>query len=145
MNDNHSPVEAVQISDHVTLQGPTGVVGEFAKRLQEARNFASNALAMRMLWLGHRAWSDATFGTERGPVGALKHLAKEAQEAAENPTDLTEFADCLFLLWDGVHRAGFTMEQVVAAGEEKLKVLRTRTYDRNTPEDQPAEHDRSAG
>lgn len=100
---------------------------------------------MDRLWCGHRAWADETFGTRdvRGPVGALKHLAKEALEAAEDPTDLTEFADCLFLLWDGVHRAGFTMEQVVQAGFRKLQVLHTRSYDRNTPEDQPAEHDRS--
>lgn len=97
------------------------------------------------LWCGHRAWSDATFGTpqERGPVGALKHLAKEALEAAEDPTDITEFVDCLFLLWDGVHRAGFTMEQVIAAGFPKLQVLHGRAYDRSTPPDQPAEHDRS--
>ena len=32
----------------------------------------------------HAAWSDETFGSV-GPVGPLKHLAKEAIEAAEQP------------------------------------------------------------
>lgn len=33
----------------------------------------------------HGEWSQATFGSdaERGPIGALKHLAKEANEAVE--------------------------------------------------------------
>jgi hypothetical protein len=100
--------------------------------------------AMDRLWCGHRAWSDASFGTpaKRGPVGALKHLSKEALEAAENPTDVTEFADCLFLLWDAAHRAGFSMTEVVEAGFRKLQVLHTRHYP-EVPDGEPAEHDRS--
>ncbi|CAB5220201.1 Domain of unknown function DUF550 [uncultured Caudovirales phage] len=116
-----------------------------ALRLEAGGNSYVAFSDLDRLWCGHRAWSDATFGSpqERGPVGALKHLAKEALEAAADPTDITEFVDCLFLLWDGVHRAGFTMEQVIEAGFRKLQVLHTRTYDRATPPDQPAEHDRS--
>lgn len=136
-------IATLKLSKQVTLQGPRNEVDEFAAKLEQARKATISTGNTAALWLSHRAWSDAAFGTARGPVGALKHLAKEAMEAAENPTDLAEFADCLFLLWDGVHRAGFTMDQVVAAGFEKLKVLHTRTYDRNTPEDQPAEHDRA--
>jgi hypothetical protein len=35
-----------------------------------------------------------------GPVGPLNHLSKEALEAAEQPGDLSEWADMQFLLWD---------------------------------------------
>lgn len=100
--------------------------------------------AMDRLWVGHRGWSDATFGdrAKRGPVGALKHLAKEALEAAEDPADVSEFVDCLFLFWDAAHRAGHSMEDIVEAGFRKLQVLHTRHYP-ETPEDEPAEHDRS--
>lgn len=45
----------------------------------------------------HAAWSQATFGNV-GPVGPLKHLSKEALEAAEEPGDLSEWADMQFLM-----------------------------------------------
>jgi hypothetical protein len=40
-------------------------------------------------------WSRATFGsdTERGPVGPLKHLAKEVEECLAKPSDRMEYAD----------------------------------------------------
>ena len=47
----------------------------------------------------HAEWSDATFG-DVGPVGPLKHLSKEALEAAVNPEDSLEWADMQLLLWD---------------------------------------------
>ncbi len=47
----------------------------------------------------HAEWSDATFGNV-GPIGPLKHLSKEALEAAAEPDDLNEWADMQFLLWD---------------------------------------------
>lgn len=37
----------------------------------------------------HAEWSQATFGNV-GPVGPLKHLSKEALEAAAEPDDLSE-------------------------------------------------------
>lgn len=37
----------------------------------------------------HAEWSDSTFGNV-GPVGPLKHLSKEALEAAAEPGDLSE-------------------------------------------------------
>ena len=42
----------------------------------------------------HAEWSDKTFG-DVGPVGPLKHLSKEALEAAAEPDDLSEWADML--------------------------------------------------
>uniref|UniRef100_A0A6M5CDZ7 dATP/dGTP diphosphohydrolase MazZ domain-containing protein n=1 Tax=Vibrio phage Vc1 TaxID=1480731 RepID=A0A6M5CDZ7_9CAUD len=54
----------------------------------------------------HAEWSDQTFGAvdKVGGVGCLKHLAKEAIEAAENPGDLSEWADIQLLLWDAMRR-----------------------------------------
>lgn len=57
----------------------------------------------------HAEWSQATFGNV-GPVGPLKHLSKEALEAAEQPGDLSEWADMQFLLWDAQRRAGIKVE-----------------------------------
>ncbi|EIS6415754.1 DUF550 domain-containing protein, partial [Salmonella enterica] len=59
----------------------------------------------------HAEWSDATFG-DVGPIGPLKHLSKEALEAAAEPDDLSEWADMQFLLWDAQRRAGIRDEQI---------------------------------
>ena len=75
----------------------------------------------------HAEWSDKTFG-DVGPVGPLKHLSKEALEAAADPGDLSEWADMQFLLWDAQRRAGITDEQITAAMEEKLKVNMARQW-----------------
>lgn len=63
-----------------------------------------------------------------GPIGPLKHLSKEALEAAAAPGDLSEWADMQFLLWDAQRRAGITDEQITAALEEKLKENMTRQW-----------------
>lgn len=69
----------------------------------------------------HAVWSQATFG-DVGPVGLLKHLSKEALEAAAEPGDLSEWADMQFLLWDAQRRAGISDEQITQAMVEKLVV-----------------------
>jgi len=75
----------------------------------------------------HAEWSEKTFGNV-GPIGPLKHLSKEALEAAADPGDLSEWADMQFLLWDAQRRAGITDEQITEALEEKLKVNMTRHW-----------------
>ncbi|BBV39712.1 hypothetical protein STW0522CIT26_11840 [Citrobacter portucalensis] len=75
----------------------------------------------------HAAWSQATFG-DVGPVGPLKHLSKEALEAAAEPDDLSEWADMQFLLWDAQRRAGISDEQITLAMVEKLAVNKTRQW-----------------
>ncbi|EKL1665837.1 DUF550 domain-containing protein [Salmonella enterica] len=75
----------------------------------------------------HAGWSDATFGNV-GPVGSLKHLSKEALEAAAEPGDLSEWADMQFLLWDAQRRAGITDEQITRSMAEKLEVNKTRQW-----------------
>ena len=75
----------------------------------------------------HAEWSQATFGNV-GPVGPLNHLSKEALEAAEQPGDLSEWADMQFLLWDAQRRAGVTDEQITQAMIDKLAVNKQREW-----------------
>lgn len=77
--------------------------------------------------IAHAEWSQATFGNV-GPVGPLKHLSKEALEAAADPDDLSEWADMQFLLWDAQRRAGITDEQITKAMIEKLAVNKQREW-----------------
>ncbi len=75
----------------------------------------------------HAEWSQSTFGNV-GPVGPLKHLSKEALEAAADPGDLSEWADMQFLLWDAQRRAGITDEQITQAMIDKLAVNKQREW-----------------
>lgn len=75
----------------------------------------------------HAEWSQATFGNV-GPVGPLKHLSKEALEAAAEPGDFSEWADMQFLLWDAQRRAGITDEQITQAMIDKLAVNKQRKW-----------------
>ena len=93
-----------------------------------------------------RAWSDKNFGPrrERGPIGSLKHLAKEVQEAISDPHDIMEYADMQFLMLDALHRAGFSPHDLNEAMEKKMKILETRTYPK-VAHDEPREHIRENG
>ncbi|ENC6641036.1 DUF550 domain-containing protein [Salmonella enterica] len=75
----------------------------------------------------HAKWSDSTFGFV-GPIGPLKHLSKEALEAAAEPDDLSEWADMQFLLWDAQRRAGISDAEITAAMEDKLKINMKRQW-----------------
>lgn len=91
----------------------------------------------------HAEWSQTTFG-DVGPVGPLKHLSKEALEAAAEPDDLSEWADMQFLLWDAQRRAGICDGEITAAMEEKLKVNMARQWPE--PKDgEPRLHIKEAG
>ncbi|EKG8104684.1 DUF550 domain-containing protein [Escherichia coli] len=91
----------------------------------------------------HSERSQATFG-DVGPVGPLKHLSKEALEAAAEPDDLSEWADMQFLLWDAQRRAGISDGEITAAMEEKLKVNMARQWPE--PKDgEPRLHIKEAG
>ncbi|EEU4853549.1 DUF550 domain-containing protein [Salmonella enterica] len=75
----------------------------------------------------HAEWSDATFG-DVGPIGPLKHLSKEALEAAAVPSDPLEWADMQFLLWDAQRRAGISDGEITLAMKEKLAVNKKREW-----------------
>lgn len=92
----------------------------------------------------HADWSEETFGadTQRGPLGPLRHLEKEAKEAQEETSRdglLEELADCQLLLWDAARRAGHTPEDVIHFCEYKLAKNKERIWPQGDP-DQPVEH-----
>lgn len=69
-------------------------------------------------------WSQKTFGTDqmRGPIGALRHLEKEAREAQEHPGDAMEYADCFLLILDAARRAGIKPMELMRHAEAKMKI-----------------------
>ncbi|MCM7771012.1 DUF550 domain-containing protein [Enterobacter asburiae] len=99
-----------------------------AAMLQSNAEPVSNRDELRVkVRVAHAEWSQATFG-DVGPVGPLKHLSKEALEAAAEPGDLSEWADMQFLLWDAQRNAGITDEQITQAMIEKLEVNKARQW-----------------
>ena len=80
-----------------------------------------------LIRLRHAEWSEKTFGNV-GPVGPLKHLSKEALEAAGEPDDLSEWANMQFLFWDAQRRSGISDAEITAAMEEKLAVNMARQW-----------------
>ena len=97
-------------------------------------------------WQAQAQWSHKVFGPSsvRGPLGPLKHLAKEALEAQANPADLEEYADCLFLVIDSCWRAGFTFDELLEACWRKLEKNKARVWSVGSP-DEPVEHVRKPG
>lgn len=110
-------------------------------KLVEIRHFAK----LQTLIREQAKWSQATFGSDldRGPIGALKHLAKEVNETLEKPRDRTEYADCFLLVIDAARRAGITFGDLVEASADKLEVCKQRQW--GTPNgDEPVEHVRES-
>lgn len=70
-----------------------------------------------------------------GPIGPLKHLAKEAVEAQEAPDDLSEYADCFMLIIDAARRAGFGLEQLTIAAVVKLAKNKLRKWSVPLPDE----------
>ncbi len=108
-----------------TGQKPQGWVRDAMKEAYEGG--ARSAPERDKVRREHAEWSQATFGNV-GPIGPLKHLSKEALEAAAEPGDLSEWADMQFLLWDAQRRAGITDEQITQAMIEKLAVNKQRDW-----------------
>lgn len=93
----------------------------------ELARIALASLEREQIRREHAEWSDATFSNV-GPIGPLKHLSKEALEAAAVPDDLSEWADMQFLLWDAQRRAGIRDEQINQAMIEKLAINKARQW-----------------
>ncbi|HCN8497379.1 TPA: DUF550 domain-containing protein [Escherichia coli] len=93
----------------------------------EVARIALASLEREQIRHEHAKWSDSTFGCV-GPIGPLKHLSKEALEAAAEPEDLSEWADMQFLLWDAQRRAGISDAEITAAMEDKLKINMERQW-----------------
>jgi hypothetical protein len=75
-------------------------------------------------------WSDKTFGSvgSRGPLGALKHLVLEAQEAVDDPESDEEYADCFLLILDAWRRHRGSFESLIRASKAKMLINRARTW-----------------
>ena len=103
------------------------VITDLERNIAPLYRHAQPALERDQVRSEHAEWSQATFG-DVGPVGPLKHLSKEALEAAAEPDDLSEWADMQFLLWDAQRRAGITDEHITQAMIEKLAVNKQREW-----------------
>jgi hypothetical protein len=111
-------------------------------------------------WDAQAEWSQATFGKdgERGPKGALKHLAMEvlvellgidkakakafldAETAGVEPSrDLYEYVDSQLLLFSAARRAGHSFRGLVEACWIKLGINKRRKWQRAAP-GEPSEH-----
>ena len=110
-----------QISEILSKAAAQSDGGNLGYAMADAVKVIAGVFARELVRREHAVWSQATFG-DVGPVGPLKHLSKEALEAAAEPGDLSEWADMQFLLWDAQRRAGISDEQINQAMVEKLAV-----------------------
>jgi hypothetical protein len=101
---------------------------------------------LRAVYQRHRQWSDETFGTrdQKGPIGPLKHLKDECDEAMENPNDISEFVDLQFLVWDSAYRAGHDLRALTDGCEQKMPILLARKYPQ-VPDGMPSFHIKGGG
>lgn len=126
----HGPVSLDrlhQIREHLLHDTQYSNGGNRAYILADVLKVIDGATARELVRREHAAWSQATFG-DVGPVGPLKHLSKEALEAAAEPGDLSEWADMQFLLWDAQRRAGISDEQITQAMIKKLAINKVRQW-----------------
>lgn len=126
----HGPVSLDrlhQIREHLLHDTQYSNGGNRAYILADVLKVIDVAIARELVRREHAAWSQATFG-DVGPVGPLKHLSKEALEAAAEPGDLSEWADMQFLLWDAQRRAGISDEQITQAMIKKLAINKVRQW-----------------
>lgn len=126
----HGPVSLErlhQISEILSKAAAQSDGGNLGYAMADAVKVIAGVIFRELVRLEHAAWSQATFG-DVGPIGPLKHLSKEALEAAAEPGDLSEWADMQFLLWDAQRHAGISDEQITLAMVEKLAVNKQREW-----------------
>ncbi|KEK75435.1 hypothetical protein AC07_3829 [Escherichia coli 3-475-03_S3_C1] len=118
--------QAINDYESVRDELPFGL-DDYQGNILDALRIALASLEREQIRHEHAKWSDSTFGCV-GPIGPLKHLSKEALEAAAEPDDLSEWADMQFLLWDAQRRAGISDAEITAAMEDKLKINMERQW-----------------
>lgn len=129
----HGPVsldrlhQISEILSNAAAQSDGGNLGYAMADAVKVINGVLESMAREQVRREHATWSQATFG-DVGPVGPLKHLSKEALEAAAEPGDLSEWADMQSLLWDTQRRAGISDEQITQAMVEKLAINKQRKW-----------------
>jgi hypothetical protein len=73
-------------------------------------------------------WSRETFGLYLPLDGVVAHIEKELKEVLEDPSDLEEWVDVIFLAMDGAARAGHSGKALVMGMVNKFQVLRKRKW-----------------
>ena len=58
----------------------------------------------------------------------LRKVKMECDEAIDEPNDIYEYADCMLALFAAAYKSGFTYDDIQNASEEKLKILKGRTW-----------------
>lgn len=103
--------------------------------------------SFRQWFVSFAQWSCETFGPSehRGPKGPAEHLLKEAKELQQDPTDLEEIADIIFLAADCVWRNGYSLNDLIWMLHRKLKKNRERDWPdwRTADPDKAIEHVRT--
>jgi len=72
-------------------------------------------------------FTEKTFPNATAKSKAL-HLAEEAHEAAADPADVLEWADCMILLLDGARKAGFSTNDIHRAVLKKMEINKQRAW-----------------
>jgi hypothetical protein len=110
------------------------------------------ALKMMQFWDERNKWAVETFGDHsiRGPLGALRHLAKEVQEAISEIENspmgpypdnfFKELIDCKFLVEEAMSRAGMTYAEVADKAFAKLEENKKRKWPPIVAGNNPVEH-----
>ena len=85
----------------------------------------------------HGEWSSATFPKGTGK-GALLHAHREIDEiisdideGADHFQLTTEYADAIFCIFDSARRRGVSLNQIILAGQEKLRKNKLRQWKDN--------------
>lgn len=90
----------------------------------------------------HIEWSTKTFGPGDRTEGVIKHIKKELEEVAKEPTDVMEWCDIIILAIDGAQRNGHSPEAIADALWEKQGINMKRKWPdwRTMPVGAPIEH-----
>ena len=62
------------------------------------------------------------------PRSKALHMAEEAIEAANDPQDILEWADCMILLLDAARKAGYSTSDIYDGVLRKMEINKTRTW-----------------
>lgn len=126
----HGPVSLErmhQIREILSKAAAQSDGGNLGYAMADAVKVIAGGIARELVRREHAVWSQATFG-DVGPVGPLKHLSREALEAAADPSDSLEWADMQFLLWDAQRRMGISDEFITRSMVEKLAINKSRQW-----------------
>lgn len=72
-------------------------------------------------------WQEERFPND-DVVAKLTYMMGEVGEILDRPDDIFEWADVLIFFLGASKKAGFTIEEVLAAARRKLEINRTRKW-----------------